>query len=160
MGRLSRVLLGVALLGMTIGAQPAAHAATSANCKYPGTIWIGPIIFPPIACQVALDPGTYHLDFSWTHQTWGFVVLGAGDQDTNAVYFNIHVQAGLVTHYQTETGEKYPPPKPPLLGPVKGNFTLKTPGGISLAVFPEQIPAPTQSIVIPAGSFHLVVTPA
>ena len=154
MKRFARGIVVVALFGAVLGIQPA-RADRSVNCSHPSSIWIGPTIFPPIACQAQLDAGTYHFVFSWTKITSGFVVVGAGDDSTTAMYFNMRVDLGFVTHYETERGEAYPPAKPPLRGPVSGTFVLPRGGLILFSVFPEQVSAPTQAIVIPAGSFHL-----
>jgi hypothetical protein len=156
MGRIGRAALAVAILAAMFSTQ-AARADQTLDCTHAGSVWIGPTIFPPIACQAQLQAGRYRFTLDWVRGTTGFVVLGAGDDTSTATYFNMRVDLGLVTHYETESGEQYPPAKPPLRGPVTGRFVLTSSGTILLTVFPEQISAPTQAVVVPAGTFRLRV---
>ena len=156
MKKVTGTLMAAALLGAMLFTTQSASAAV-VDCSYHGSIWIGPTIFPPIACQASLPAGRYAFKFRWKPFTSGFAVLSAGAENTTAVYFNMDVRAGFVTRFQTERGEKYPPKKPPLRGPVKGTFQLTGPGSINYAVFPVRVPAPTPALVVPAGSFQLIV---
>jgi hypothetical protein len=137
-----------------------ARADTSVDCHHPGSAWVGPVIFPPIACRGFLGAGTYHLSLDWLPPTSGFVVLSVGDDNgTDVVYFNTTVDAGVVTGYETDSQETSPPAKPGPLGPIAGDFTLATSGGLIMSVFPIQVFVPgAPGVNVPLGDFHLTVT--